>query len=73
MDYDPLETVKEFLGGVLGLLGGVFAGIVFIALIWAIVTNLNGFRDQITQLYVELWILAVILLPVWVIWLVVKK
>ena len=73
MDYDPLEAAKEFISGAFGAIIGVLGIAVIIYIIWNVITNFESIMQEIIIAYAQLWVIAIILLPVWVIWLIAKK
>lgn len=57
---------------VMKILAVGFLGVFGLGLIWQAITDWEGFIANTIEAYAILWILAIILLPVWVIYLVIK-
>ena len=58
---------------VLGILVGAVIVFMILTLIWDAIFNWDDLVNRFVLAYIELWGLAVLLLPVWVIWMILKS
>ena len=64
---------QSWLIAIARFLSGIVLGAFIVFLLWEAIFNFDEFVDRIFLAYIELWGFAVLLLPVWVIWLIAKK
>ena len=65
-DVNPWQVV-------LGILVGAVIVFTILTLIWDAIFNWDDLVNRFVLAYIELWALAVLLLPVWVIWMILKS
>lgn len=64
--HSPLHLVIGLAIGVAGFYVGLSIASWFFS-------NLDALVEELMLAYAQLWVLAALLLPVWVVWLIVKK
>ena len=70
---DFLEELDKWMKGLAWIGAGIVVGILIPVLLYNAIFHWDTFVDNLIVAYIELWGLAVLLLPVWVIWLVMKN